>query len=158
DLTGLKPPSTPKPTFTVTLTPAEAKPGDEVVLSIDVKLPKGYYIYSTTGKFEGRTKITTKETGLERVDAEFVADREPKTAFEPLFEAEVSKFHDRVTWKKKYRIASDADPATVAVSGELSGQYCTEGTDDNPGNCIPIIPAFEFTATLADVNDVKSDD
>ena len=125
DLNGLKQEATPRPEFTTTLTPAGAKPGDIVTLTINVKLPKGYYIYSTTGEFDGRTRIETEPTGLEPVDAEFVPDREPKTIFEPLLRAEVSKFDDHVEWKKRYRVSQDADPATVAVKIELSGNYCT---------------------------------
>lgn len=156
DLAGLKPKPVPKPEFTTTLGPANARPGDEVTLAIKVKLPTGYYIYSTTGDFGGRTKITTGEKGLEPIDAEFTADHEPKTAFEPLFNVEVSKFYDQVTWKRRYRMAQDANHASVAVSGELSGQYCTAGTEDEPGNCVPIIPPYEFEATLADATESTS--
>lgn len=146
DLAGLKPGrTTEKAQFTSSLSPLGAKAGDEVTLAIHVKVPKGFYIYSTTGQFDGRTQIETKATGLEPIDAEFIADREPKTVFEPEFKVEVSKFYDQVTWKKRYRVAKNADPATISVSGELNGQYCTEGTDDKPGICIPVIPAYEFT-------------
>lgn len=134
--------------FTTTLTPSTAGPGDVVTLTINVKLPKSYYIYSTTGEFEGRTRIETKEVGLEPIDTEFVPDRKPKTAFEPLFKAEVSKFHDHVTWTKKYRLAKDADPAAVAITGQLTGQYCTDGTSEEPGKCVPIRPAYEINVTL----------
>lgn len=150
DSLGLKPRSTPKPVFTTTLTPAGAKAGDEVTLTVHVKLPKGFYIYSTTGEFEGRTRISTEAIGLEAVDAEFVPDREPKTVFEPLLKVEVQKFHDQVTWKKRYKVKPDVEPASVAVKGEISGQYCSEDTDDQPGMCIPIIPPYEFKATFSD--------
>ncbi len=139
-----------KPEFTTTLGPASAKPGDEVTLSIHVKLPKGYYIYGTKGDFGGRTKIETTEVGLEAVAAEFVPDREEVLKREPLFDADLSKFHDEVTWKKRYRIAKNADPSKVSVTVELTGQYCSEGSDDVPGNCIPIIPAYEFTVPMKD--------
>ncbi len=149
DSLGLKPRSTPKPVFTTTLTPASAKAGDEVTLTVHIKLPKGFYIYSTTGEFEGRTRISTDAVGLDAVDAEYVPDREPKTVFEPLLKVELQKFHDQVTWKKRYKLKSDVDPAKVAVKGEISGQYCTEDSDDQPGMCIPIIPPYEFKATLS---------
>jgi thiol:disulfide interchange protein DsbD len=147
DVLGLKPgrAPVPKPEFTVTLTPATAKAGDEVTLAVTVKLPEDFYIYSTTGEFDGRTKIDLTEAGLEAIDPDFVADHEPKTEFEPLFKVEVSKFHDRVTWKKRYRIPVDGDPAGVAVTGELTGQYCSSGEG---GQCIPINPPFEFQAAL----------
>lgn len=149
DLTGLGVGGrTPKPEFTTTLTPETAKAGDEVTLAIHVKLPSGFYIYSTTGEFEGRTKVQLKEAGLEPIDAEFIPDHAPKTEFEPLLKVEVSKFHDQVTWKKRYRIAKDADLAKVSITGELSGQYCTEGGNGDVGKCVPIIPAYEFEVAL----------
>ena len=135
---------TPKAEIAVTLTPADVKPGDEVTLTVNVKLPEGFYIYSTSGEFDGRTRIVTNATGLEPIDNDFIADREPKTQFEPLLEATVSKFHDHVTWKKRYRVLQDSNPATVSVKGELTGQYCSEGSEEMPGKCIPIIPAYEF--------------
>lgn len=148
------PRAVPKPEFSVTLTPATAKVGDEVTLTINVKLPEHYYIYSTsTGKV--RTEIETEEKGLKAVDKEFVPDREPNTVFEPVFKGEVSKFYDNVTWKKKYRVSGPK----VSIKGSLSGQYCTEGTgnEGEPGQCIPIIPPYEFEAqvTVADAAPVR---
>ncbi len=156
DLLSLKSPAvTPKPEFTVTLTPATAKAGDEVTLTVAVKLPKGFYIYSTTGAFDGRTRIALTETGLDAIDAEFVPDRQPKTAVDPFLKVEVSKFHGQVTWKKRYRVSKDVDPANVAISGELTGQYCTDGNDEIQGKCIPINdPPFEFKVALANAVDV----
>lgn len=145
---------TPKPRFVTTLTTAvgkpvaSLKPGDEVTLAVSVTLPEGYYIYGTDGKFDGRTKIDLKEIGLEPIDANWVPDREPKTMFEPLFQVEISKFFDRVTWKKKYRLADGADPSSVRVTGELNGQYCNEGLNGE-GACIPIIPGHKFEVALA---------
>lgn len=149
--------SLPKPKFTTTLTPASAKPGDMVTLSIHAKLPDHYYIYATTGLFDGRTRINAEPSGLEAVDEDFVADREPQSVIEPLFDnAEILKFYDRVTWKRRYRIKADANPEKVSVTGELSGQYCSEGTDEVPGNCIPIIPVYEFDVTLSDDDEIPT--
>ena len=147
-----------KPKFVTTLSPAPGKPvdslksGDEVMLTVAVTLPEGYYIYGTDGKFDGRTKIDLKASGLETINADWVPDRQPKTAFEPLLQEEVSKFFDRVTWKKKYRLAEGADPAQIRVTGELNGQYCSDGLN-GPGQCVPIIPAhaIDVALTQADV-------
>lgn len=149
DSLGLKPRSVPKPIFATSLTPANAQPGQEVTLTVQVKVPEGYYIYSTTGEFDGRTRIKTMEAGLEAVDADFIPDRKPKAEFEPLLKVEVEKFFNQVTWRKRYRILPSADLATVKASGELSGQYCSVATDDEPGSCVPIIPAYKFEAVLS---------
>lgn len=138
-----------KPEFITTLTPATAKSGDEVTLTVQVKLPKGYYIYGMKGDFGGRTQIVTAETGLEVVDATFTPNHEEILKPEPLLDnVELSKFHDEVTWKKRFRITKDFDPAQVSIKGKLTGMYCSEGTDEVPGGCIPIRPAHEFVVAL----------
>jgi len=134
-----------KPKFTATLTPSEAKPGDEVTLAISVTLPQGFYIYSTTGTFGGRTMIDTNLVGLEAVDAEFIPDHEPKTEFEPLLKEEVGKFFGTVTWSRKYRVQPDAKSASL--SGELTGQYCGGLNAENPA-CILIDPPFAFKESI----------
>ena len=149
---------TAKPKFVTTLTAAPGKtvaslkPGDEVTLAISVTLPDGYYIYGTDGKFGGRTVIKLETNGLDEIDADWVPDREPKRLFEPLLAEEVSKFHDRVTWKKKLRLKDGAEPAQVRVTGELTGQYCSEGKNGE-GQCIPINPphVMEVALTEAEV-------
>lgn len=136
-----------KPKFTVTLSPETASPGDEVTLSISVKLPKGYYIYSTTGEFGGRTKIQIEPPeNLEPIDEEFVPDHEPKVAFEPLLNVEVGKFFDAVTWSRKYRVVSGSGEAVF--TGKLTGQYCS-GPEAETQQCIPITPPYQFEATVA---------
>ncbi len=136
---------TPKPKFTTVVSPAEAKPGDEVTLSITAKLPQGYYIYSTTGDFDGRTKITVEAVGLEPVDADFQPDHEPKTELEPNRNVEVGKFYDEVTWSRKYRVKADATAATI--SGQLNGMYCGGAEAENPA-CVPIRPPYEIQAAV----------
>ncbi len=133
-----------KPEFTVTLTPTEAKAGETVTLAVRVKLPPDYYIYGTDGDFGGKTVIKTEETGLEAIDGAFQPDHPPKTAFEPLFGTDVSKFFDEVTWSRKYRLLSGV--AEAKVQGTLEGQYCSSGEG---GMCVPIRPPFPFSQTVA---------
>ena len=157
-----------KPKFVTTLTPAPGKtvdslkPGDEVTLTVGVTLPHGYYIYGTDGTFGGRTVIklaanggTLEESKLEPIDADWVPDREPKRLFEPLLQAEVSKFHDRVTWKKRLRLTAGTDASQVRITGELTGQYCSEGLNGE-GQCIPIIPPHQFEVAITSVSDAAS--
>lgn len=133
-----------KPEFTVTLTPAEAKVGETVTLAVRVKLPTDFYIYGTEGDFGGKTTIKTAETGLEAIDVAFVPDHPAKTAYEPLFGTDVSKFFDEVTWSRKYRVKSGV--AEAKVQGTLEGQYCSSGEG---GMCVPIRPPFAFSQTVA---------
>lgn len=147
---------TAKPKFVTTLTAAPGqtvaplKPGDEVTLAVSVTLPDGYYIYGTDGKFGGRTVIKLEANDLDETDTDWVPDREPKRQFDPLLAEEVSKFHDRVTWKKKLRLKDGVDPAQLRVTGELTGQYCSEGKNGE-GQCIPIIPPHAIEVALTEV-------
>ena len=151
-----------KPKFVITLSPAPGKQldslksGDEVTLTVAVTLPEGYHIYGTDGKFGGRTIIKLEETGLDAIDADWVPDRKPKTLFEPLLQEEVSKFYDRVTWKKRYRLADGADSSKVRVTGELSGQYCSEGLNGE-GQCVPINPPHEIDVALTELVGVAAE-
>lgn len=143
---GLAPNKFDKASFSAELTPATAKPGDEVILTVTAKLPPKSYIYATTGKFEMRTRIEPKElNGLEPIEDQFQPDREPETKFDPILEQEVSKFHGNVSWTRKFRVKEGADPEKVGVSLELTGQYCFEGPE---GQCIPIFPPAKLQASL----------
>lgn len=138
--------SSPKAEFTATLTPSNAKPGDEVTFTISAKLPPDSYIYATTGDFEARTRITeTSVVGLEAIDADFRPNREPETALDSVFNRELSKFHGDVSWSKKYHVSTDADLANVAVDVKLEGQYCSDGPG---GTCTQIQPPAELHAAL----------
>ncbi|MDX1968503.1 MAG: cytochrome c biogenesis protein CcdA [Planctomycetaceae bacterium] len=132
---------TPKAEFTAKLTPETVRPGDEVTLSITAKLPEGFYIYGTDGKYQ--TRITAKAVGAAEVSAEFVPDHVGKTLFDPALEAKVTKFVEGVTWTKSFRV--DQDAAAVRISGKLEGQYCS--TDPESGRCIQILPAYQFDLT-----------
>ena len=141
--------SSAKADFSATLTPATAKPGEEVTLTVTAKLPPHSYIYATTGDFEQRTKITVKTVvGLEAVDADFQPDRPPEVKLDPVLNQQLSKFHGDVAWSKKYRIEQGADVSKVAVDLELEGQYCSEGPG---GQCTLIKPAEKRHAALVDL-------
>ncbi len=135
----------PKAEFTAKLTPETVRPGEEVTLSVTAKLPEGFYIYGTDGKFGGRTRITTKANGATEIAAEFIPDHAGKTLFDPGLEAEVTKFHDGVTWTKTF-LVNDAAPA-VQITGKLEGQYCS--TDPLNGLCIQVLPAYQFDLTAS---------
>ena len=141
-----------KPQFTATLNPTSAKPGDEVTLTVSVKLPPKHYIYAI-GPAEPRTQITiNKSVGLEAIDNDFKPDREPETKFDPDLQQRLSKFHGQVSWTKKYRVEQSATPDKVAIDLQLEGQYCSEGPG---GTCKPIRPPAEMPATL-DIDAVKA--
>lgn len=151
DLLGTKPGRagrTPKPQFDVSLEPAQVAPGGVVTLTVGVKLPAGFYIYGTDGEFGGRTKIELASQALSPVDPDFVPNHPPKRSFDQLFNVEISKFHDSVVWKRRYRVAPETPAGMLNITGTLEGQYCSGGEGDIGGQCIPILPPHEFAAAL----------
>lgn len=133
--------------LTATLTADALKPGSTATLALEVQLPPDFYIYSTSPSFGGGTRLKiTEATGLEPMDDEFQADRAPKVVEDELLMQTVEKFHDRVVWFRRFRIADDANLDAVRVAGTIEGQYCSE--DPENGKCIPIRPPREFSAAL----------
>ena len=132
--------------ITQKLTALKLQPGEVATLSITVKLPEDYYIYSTNRKISSAaTKLSvTKTVGLTPLDEEFKADRTPKVIADP-YVGKVEKFFRQVTWSRMYRIAANAQPGQVFLSGKLEGAYCSSGP---VGLCIPIRPPHQFTAVL----------
>lgn len=116
-----------------TLKPAKGKvedlkPGQEVMLSITIHVPEGKYTYSMASPKGLPTKFDlTKITGLEPVEKDFQASKEPKTEFSPEFEGFVEKYESAVTWTRKYRLAEGVALSDVAVEGKARIQVC----DDN---------------------------
>ena len=123
-----------EPEITVSLTPSNAKPGDEVVLAVTLRIPVGSYSYSVNPKLVGNTQIIVEEAiGLEAVGKKtFTPDHAPKAVFDELLEQQVEKHLGDVTWKRVFRIRSDADLSRVAVKGTIQLQVC------NDRRCLPI--------------------
>jgi thiol:disulfide interchange protein DsbD len=107
----------------VKLTPEEAKPGDEVVLSIGLEIPAGSYTYSTNKSFGGNTKFKLQTAGLEAL-GEFEADHAPKVQYSDEFKQDIEKFKDHVTWSRKFRILPGVTRASI--KGKLMYQVCNE--------------------------------
>ena len=148
---ALTPRASEKAEFTATLTPATAKPGDEVTLTVTARLPKNSYIYDTAGDFEMRTQIVTKKvTGLQANDADFQPDRKPEVKLDPVFKQKVGKFYADVSWSKRFRIDPTAAIEQVAIELTLEGQYCIDGPG---GVCTPIQPPQKLVARLIEPND-----
>jgi thiol:disulfide interchange protein len=134
--------------FSAVLTPATAKPGDEVTLAVTAKLPPQSYIFGYGGTFEQRTTIGIKSSvGLEPLDGDFEPDHRPKVEFDPILKQEVSKHRGDVTWSKKFRRSPDVATDKVAIDLELQGQYCSEGPG---GQCTLIVPPAKLHATLTE--------
>lgn len=133
------------PTVNVTLTPATAKPGDEVTLSIAVKLPPGSSTYSQDPSFQKPTVITLSDSsGLDPLGDGFTAQPPPQRKFDSQFNKELEKFFGDVTWSRKFRMRTDAAPDSVYVRGRLDYLVCDE-------TCRPLKHDFALSLTGASV-------
>lgn len=138
---GAKPAAEPK--IEAQLVPADAKPGDVVTLEVTARIPKGSYTYSARRSSDlggSPTTIVVETKGLEPLDENFTPDHAPTRELEPLLGKQIEKHKKDVTWSRKFRILSDADPQDVRATGMVRWQVC----DDR--SCKPL--RNEFTAAL----------
>lgn len=124
-------------TIRVQLAPENAKPGDEITLSISNELDDGWHTYSLTQNRKNAALPTAikilEVAGLEPIDEDFAA--------EPVFETKdvdvVGKIlrqevhHGKVTWTRRYRVAKSAAVGRFGVSGSIKYQVCDEN------QCLP---------------------
>ena len=132
---------------------AAMKPVDAstVLLQVTVKLPDGYYIYSMNKDFSGNTGIKIiQPSGLKPVSA-WSPDHKPKVVDDKDLGQSVEKFFDAVTWSQQLRMDDGKLSTGMEVTGELTGMFCSSGSEDMPGVCKPIRPAKKFKATLTSV-------
>lgn len=117
--------------FRFALSPKTAKPGDEVTVSITAKLDNGWHAYALTHPDDGGVGLPVKilvatAHGLVPVGKGWRPDVAPK--FKP---DETSKkprtlqeHTGTVTWSRKFKVAKDAKPGAVGVSGKIKYQIC----------------------------------
>lgn len=132
---------------TIRLTPADAQPGAEVALEIQLKMSPEWHTYSLTQPEDNAAETTEIEVethqGLEPVDAEFTASKEftrkeiddvsgKKKLIHEIYE-------DEVTWTRKFRLLPDTKLADVQVTGLLRFQVCK-------GSCISNRIKFQLPA------------
>lgn len=138
----------------ITLEPASAKAGDVVTVKVALDLPKGSYTYSMSKGFSGRTKFEIKtSSGVESVDADFVASAKPKSKNDPLLGAVVETFEGKVAWTRRFRVKPGTSPGSVRIVGQMRYQVC------DATSCRPKTQKFDLTLgsgkTAAPVYEVK---
>lgn len=110
----------------VRLSPADAKVGDTVTLSLRTQVRDGWHIFALDQDPEMAglpTEISAVLRGLEAVDATtFTADSEPEVE-EPLPGFTQRVHYGLVTWSRQLRV-TDAD---AAVDGSVRFQICSNG-------------------------------
>ncbi len=121
------------------LTPVDAKPGDQVTLTVRVELAPEWHTFSLTQP-EGNAAQTTEidvesHDGLEAIDTDFTASKpyhitEIENPGKPKFIHQI--YEGEVTWTRKFRLLPDTQMADVKVKGKLRFQFCK-----HKGSCIP---------------------
>ncbi|MBX3442493.1 MAG: thioredoxin family protein [Planctomyces sp.] len=129
-----------EPTVAAQVADVPTAPG-EIQLSITITLPARATTYGMDPTAPKKTEIKlTDAPGLTPVGNDFMPDRQPKIEFEELFNREVGKFYDSVTFSRRYRIDPSATPGRVA--GTISFLMC----DDE--SCQPFQRPFEALAPV----------
>jgi len=118
----------------ITLEPVSAKAGDVVTVKVALDLPAGSHTYSTFEGFSGRTSFEIKiATGVEPVDAEFVASVEPDSRIDDLLGDVVETHEGKIAWTRRFRVKAGDSPASVKIAGEMRYQVC-DATSCRPKN------------------------
>lgn len=140
-------------TWRVTLAPRQARPGDEVTVTVEAELQPGWHVYALdqTQLPNGQGPAPTVmglggADGLVPVDASFNG---PKPIEKPSegWKGLVERYHEgRVRWTRKYRIAAGSEERDLLVTGKVAWQMC------NSGGCLPPT-GFEFRGTLVVADD-----
>lgn len=115
------------------LLPAGAQPGDEVTLSVSMKLDKGWHAYAQSQE-EGPGGTPTSFDlqsfqGLIDVGGEFVADQQAEIKQNELTKdliVEQHLYHDTVTWRRAFVVDDSAAETGYGIQGALLYQTCTD--------------------------------
>ena len=126
-------------TFTTTVTPATAKPGDVVTYSVTAKLAPHWHIYRTvkvqapTGNAPIGTQFDFFDKGDLQVEGDWEATTEAVKKKEPAFPdlPFVEFYEDTVTWAVKLRVPKTARPGDATLRSQIYFQIC------DPKSCKP---------------------
>ncbi|WP_145269951.1 protein-disulfide reductase DsbD family protein [Tautonia plasticadhaerens] len=123
-------------TFTTSIEPAEAKPGDSVNYNVSVKLAPTWHIYAYAESIpEGVAAVPTRFDafgldGLEKA-GEWAASREPHEPEEVSGVLAYKYYEDEVTWTLPLKVPADAGGGERSVRTQIQFQIC------DPKSCKP---------------------
>jgi thiol:disulfide interchange protein DsbD len=108
--------------FEISLTPENAKVGDEVALKIRTQVEEGWHIFAVDQDPEMAglpTEIKVETRGLEAVDSAFTPSSAPEIE-NPLPDITQRVHYGEVTWSRRYRVTD----ASAEASGSVRFQIC----------------------------------
>ncbi|MCA9088393.1 MAG: thioredoxin family protein [Planctomycetaceae bacterium] len=124
-----------------------------VRLDVTISLPPGANTYSQDPAFSKPTLIAvTAPPGLTPLGADFTPDHPPKKAFDELFQQDVEKFTDQVTFSRRFLLPQNITPATASLEGTIKFLMCDADT------CLPQTKKFAAVlgAAPAEVADMPA--
>lgn len=136
--------------YRIALTPANARPGDEVLLKIQAEVDRPWHTFALDQDPEmaGRpTEITlTGLQGLALVDDAFTASAEPEVE-KPLDDIIQRVHYDRVIWTRRLKLVS----SVAEVRGTIGYQLCNAGACQLPDEVtFVVVPGDDLTGGSSD--------
>jgi len=118
-------------TFEISLTPADAKPGSEVTLTVKTVVADEWHIFALDQNPDMAGIPTTIELtelkGLITTTADFAPDKSPQEET-PLPDITQRVHYGEITWSRKLTVTE----AAAAVAGSIRFQICRDGTCKPP--------------------------
>ncbi|MGC8642701.1 MAG: protein-disulfide reductase DsbD domain-containing protein [Isosphaeraceae bacterium] len=124
--------------MSLSVDPAEARPGETVALKVTAKLNPGWHIYTQakTQPEDGPRKTVFDlfdPAGLE-VAGDWKASRKPESKAEPAFENQVFEyFEDEVTWSIPLKVPTGTPAGKKEIHLQASYQLCNAQSCSFPG-------------------------
>ena len=116
--------------FDVSLSPADAKVGSEVLLKFKTTIDEDWHIFALDQDPDMQgypTEITLETTGLEPIEPDFSPSSPPE--IENLAPDIIQRVHyGEVTWSRRFRVTADG----ASASGKVRFQICREGVCKPP--------------------------
>jgi thiol:disulfide interchange protein DsbD len=143
-------------TWTVSLSPKQARPGDDVTITVEANLNPGWHVYALDqrqlpdGSGPSATVIgLSEQVPLLAVTPAFVG---PNPIDEPSeWEGLNQRYHEgRIQWIRKFHIPADTANGSIALAGKVAWTMC------NSRKCEPAT-GFEFRGMLVVSNEVLPD-
>ncbi|GAB4145719.1 MAG: hypothetical protein Tsb009_17990 [Planctomycetaceae bacterium] len=144
------------------LAPKDAKPGDEVTVSITANLDKGWHAYAITHDPEkggsGLPVVITVQAvnGLEPVGKGWRPNKAPKLAHDAEGK-QLLEHAGKVTWSRKFKVSDSAKAGAFGIRGRIKYQICNEGRCKPPKR-IPFVLGDLSTETNAPAGSNDIDD
>jgi len=140
-------------TFTTSVTPAQAKPGDVVIYRVKAKIEAPWHIYKYSAtQIENGPRFTEFDffdrAGL-TLEKSWTVAPDPTKKREPAFpEIPYLEYHEEeVVWSQQLRVPAQAKPGKVSLRCQIGYMICSDQNCSFPGQWT--LPAADLTIVAA---------